>query len=175
MNSCIVSICGHLHVDILMKFATHSGLPLDDVEFSSTMLMFMFTYKRNCLYTMQVYFTFVLHTGAVMLERVSPRIIVLDPPEKLVIETRASGGYGQFDYQRNAIPFGTSPFIVTLQDFSNFFEIFVRAPTNASDLGVYEVEAGPELDFTVTPYSEYMYLISFVVFDTRFLFTVYYH
>ena len=99
-----------------------------------------------------------------MLERVSPRVIVLSPPEKLVIETRASGGYGQFDYQRNGIPFGTSPFIVTLQDFSNFFEIFVRAPTNANDLGVYDVEVGLEIDFTVTPYSEYMYVISCVVF-----------
>ena len=124
---------------------------------------------------MQVYFTFVLHTGTVMLERVSPQIIVLDPPEKLAIETRASGGYGQFDWQRNVIPFGTIPFIVTLQEFPNFLEIYVREPTNASDLGVYEVEVGPEVDFTVTPYSKYMYLISCVVFDTRFLFTAYCH
>ena len=110
-----------------------------------------------------------------MLERISPRVIVLDPPEKLVIETRASGGYGQFDWSRNAFPFGTSPFIVTLQEFPNFFETFVREPTNASDLGVYEAEAGPELDFTVTPYSEYMYVISCVVFEARFLFTAYCH
>ena len=122
---------------------------------------------------MQVYFIFVLHTGAVMLERISPRVIVLDPPEKLVIETRASGGYGQFDWQRNGVGFGTSPFIVTLQEFPNFFEIFVREPTNPSDLGEYEVEAGLEVDFTVTPYSEYMYVILCVVFGTRFLFTAY--
>ena len=104
---------------------------------------------------MRVYFTFVLCTGDVMLERVSPRVIVLDPPEKLVIETRASGGYRQLDWQRNGIPFGTSSFLVTLQEFPNFFEIFVRAPTSASDLGVYEVEVGPEVDFTVTPYSKF--------------------
>ena len=110
-----------------------------------------------------------------MLERVSPRVIVLDPPEKLVIETRASGGYGQFDWNRNGVPFGTSPFIVTLQNFPNFFEIYVREPTNANDLGVYEVEAGPEIDFTVTPYSEYMYVISCVVFEARFLLTAYCH
>ena len=96
-----------------------------------------------------------------MLERVSPRVIVLSPPEKLVIETRSSGGYGQFDWQRNGNAFrtaaapGPSTFIVTLQEFSNFFEIFVRAPTNASDLGVYEAETGVEVDFAVTPYSEY--------------------
>ena len=105
---------------------------------------------------MQVYFTFVLYTGAVMFERVSPRVIVLRPPEKLVIEIRASGGYGQLDWARNQNPFGSSSFTVTLQEFPNFFEIFVREPTNPSDVGVYEAEAGPEIDFTVTPYSEYI-------------------
>ena len=107
-----------------------------------------------------------------MLERISTGVIVLDPPEKLVIETRASGGYQQFDWQRNGIAFGTSPFIVTLQEFPNFFEIYVREPTTANDLGVYEVEAGLEVQFTVTPYSEYIYVISCVVFDARFLFTL---
>ena len=124
---------------------------------------------------MRAYFTFVLHTGDVMLERVSPGVVVLDPPEKLVIETRASGGYGQFDWQRNGVGFGTSPFIVTLQEFPNFFEIFVREPTNTNDLGLYEAEAGQEIDFTVTPYSKYMYVISCVVFDARFLLTAYCH
>ena len=95
-----------------------------------------------------------------MFERISPRVIVLDPPEKLVIETRASGGYSQFDWQRNR---GT--FSATIQEFSNFFEIFVREPTTADDLGVYEVELGvgtggqvPEIQFTVTPYSECVYV-----------------
>ena len=102
-----------------------------------------------------------------MLERVSPRVIVLDPPEKLVIETRASGGYRQFDWTRNGNPFTTAPgqpFSITLQEFSNFFEIFVREPTTANDLGVYETDlvlnAGPqvpELQFFVTPYSKYIY------------------
>ena len=102
-----------------------------------------------------------------MLERVSPRVIVLDPPEKLVIETRASGGYGQFDWTRNGNPFtamatpGGSSFIVTLQEFSNFFEIFVREPTTANDLGVYEVDLTtntgsqvPEIEFAVISYSK---------------------
>ena len=103
-----------------------------------------------------------------MLERVSPQVIVLDPPEKLVIETRASGTYQMFDWQRNGNAFrtisnqGPSPFIVTLQEFSNFFEIFVRDNTTANDLGVYEVDlilnTGPqvqEVDFAVTPYSKF--------------------
>ena len=117
--------------------------------------------------------TFVLYTGDNVLERISPQVIVLDPPEKLVIETRASGGYSQLEWNRNGNPFriaentgSLSPFIVTLQEFSNFFEIFVREPTTTDDLGVYEMELvvgtgqtqAPEVDFTVTPYSEYVYV-----------------
>ena len=108
---------------------------------------------------------FVLCIGDVMLERISPRVIVLDPPEKLVIETRASGGYLWFDWTKNGNVFTQAqgqPFTVTIQEFPNFFEIFVRDNTTANDLGVYEVElitnAGPqlpEIDFAVTPYSKY--------------------
>ena len=113
-------------------------------------------------------------TGDNMLEKISPRVIVLEPSEKLVLETRASGGYQQFDWTRNGNEFRTientqslSPFIVTLEEFSNFFEIYVRDNTTVSDLGVYEVELAlgtgqtgqaPEVEFTVTPYSEYVYV-----------------
>ena len=99
-----------------------------------------------------------------MLERVSPRVIVLSPPEKLVIETRASGGYQMFDWTKNENEFTLTqgrPFTVTLQEFPNFFEIFVRDPTTADDLGVYEVDLVggtqvPEVQFAVTPYSKCM-------------------
>ena len=117
-----------------------------------------------------VVITSVLYTGDNVLERISPRVIVLDPPEKLVIETRASGGYQLFDWLRNGNEIRTaesiqssSPFIITLQEFPNFFEIFVRDNTTANDLGVYDVEllGGqpqlPEIQFAVTPYSEYVY------------------
>ena len=98
-----------------------------------------------------------------MLERISPRVIVLDPPEKLVLETRASGGYQQFDWLRSGNEFTLTPgqpFTVTLQEFPNFFEIFVREPTTANDLAVYEVDLVggiqvPEIQFAVTPYSKY--------------------
>ena len=107
----------------------------------------------------------LLCTGDVMLERVSPRVIVLDSPEKLVLETRASGGYRQLDWSKNGNAFTLAegqPFTVTLQEFSNFFEIFVRDNTTTNDLGVYEVDLQlnigsrvPEVDFIVTPYSKY--------------------
>ena len=103
-----------------------------------------------------------------MLERISSRVIVLDPPEKLVLETRASGGYQQFDWVKNGNVFTLipgQPFTVTLQEFPNFFEIFAREPTTVNDLGVYEVDLvlntgpqAPEVDFIVTPYSKYVYI-----------------
>ena len=93
-------------------------------------------------------------------------MIVLYPPEKLVIETSASGEYRQFDWIKNGNVFTTAqgqPFTVTLQEFPNFFEIFVREPTTTNDLGVYEVDLTlntgpqiPEIQFAVTPYSKYM-------------------
>ena len=112
-------------------------------------------------------FGFVLCVGDATLERVSPQVIVLDPPEKLVLGTRSSGGYQQFDWNKNGNVFTLAqgqPFTVTLQEFSNFFEIFVRDNTTANDLGVYEVELVisiglqvPAVDFSVTPYSKHVY------------------
>ena len=121
----------------------------------------------NVLYTGV---TFVLYTGVNVLERVSPRVIVLDPPEKLVLETRASGGYREFEWIRNGNPFmvASGRFPVSVEDFSNFFEIFVRDNATVNDLGVYDVELVggepqvPEVDFTVTPYSEYVYVTVYV-------------
>ena len=101
-----------------------------------------------------------------MLERISPRIIALDSPEKLVLETRASGRYGQLEWVKNGYGFileQGQPFTVTIQEFPNFFEIFVRDNTTTNDLGVYEVDLVggqpqvPEIQFVVTPYSKYMY------------------
>ena len=125
--------------------------------------------------------TSILCTGDNVLERVSLRVIVLSPPEKLVLETRASGGYQWLEWDRNGNHFRTaentlslSPFIITLQEFSNFFEIYVRDNTTVNDLGVYEVDLilgtgaqVPEVDFTVTPYSEYVY-VTVCVFEPMF-------
>ena len=103
-----------------------------------------------------MYFTGVTNT----LERISPQVIVLNPPEKLVIETRASGGYQHYDWLRNGNAFGTGSFPATLDEFPNFFEIFVREPTTMDDLGAYgadlQITPGqtqlPDLEFIVTRY-----------------------
>jgi len=105
-----------------------------------------------------VYFTGVTNT----LERISPQVIVLNPPEKLVIETRASGGYQHYDWTRNDVPAGARSFPATVAEFSNFFEIFVREPTTMDDLGVYaadfQIAPGqtqiPDVQFVVTRYGK---------------------
>ena len=109
---------------------------------------------------MLVFFTGVAN----MLERVSPRVIILDPPEKLVIETRASGGYQRFDWFRNGSLYSLSgPFHVVIpREFPNFYENFVREPTTTDDLGVYEADLqlasgqiqAPFVEFVVTRYGK---------------------
>ena len=99
-----------------------------------------------------------------MLERVSPPVIVLDPPEKLVIETRASGGYQRFNWIRNGILYSLSGLfhVVVPREFPNFFEIFVREPTTTDDLGVYQADLqiasgqiqAPDVHFVVTRYGK---------------------
>ena len=104
-----------------------------------------------------------MYTGAAnTLERISPQVIVLNPPEKLVIETRASGGYQHYDWLRNRNPFGTAGFPATPDEFPNFFQIFVREPTTTDDLGVYEADLQitpgqtqlPDVEFFVTRYGK---------------------
>jgi len=105
-----------------------------------------------------MYFTGLTNT----LERVSPQIIVLNPPEKLVIETTSSGGYQHYDWIRNGTPFGSAGFPVIPQEFPNFLEIFVREPTTTDDLGVYtanlQIAPGqtqiPDVKFFVTEYGK---------------------
>jgi len=105
-----------------------------------------------------------LDTGPNTLEMISPQFIVINPPEKLVIETRASGGYQHYDWSRNGDPVTTRSFPATVAEFSNFFEIFVREPTDEDDMGEYVADLTiapgqtqiPQLDFIVTVYSEPM-------------------
>ena len=91
------------------------------------------------------------------LKRVSPTFIYLRPPEKLVIEVKATGQYSHIVWQKNG-----APLIVQSQQFPNFNEILVYDVTNGEDLGLYEVSlhltdtlnqrAQPsDLDFSVVP------------------------
>ncbi len=79
------------------------------------------------------------HVGpTIRIERVSPEVIILRPPEKLVIEVRVSGEYEVLFWYK-----GTShtfiPGQMRPQGFPNYFETFVRDNTTADDEGFYIV------------------------------------
>lgn len=119
--------------------------------------------------------------GTLRLERISPQVIVLNPPEKLVLETQASGEYQKIQWTRNGYSISTDrvdPFFVSLpHEFVNFFEIFVRKPTMKRDLGVYRVslqqsDGQAQTDgavFYVTPYSKYRELYYCIVMSVVFI------
>ena len=78
-------------------------------------------------------------------------IIILRPPDKLVLEVRAAGRYTFIEWIRNGFGFSFYPdssFPVTLQELPNFFEIFVREPTTRDDLGVFITELVPAVTRT---------------------------
>ena len=75
-------------------------------------------------------------------------IIILRPPDKLVLEVRATGQYNVIEWRRNTASFFSSTFPVTLQELPNFFEIFVREPTTRDDLGVFTVILSPTISMT---------------------------
>lgn len=92
----------------------------------------------------------------IILERVSPEVILLRPPEKLVIEVKASGRFARIDWQKNGVLITKTP-----EEFPSHSEIFVRELTSMADLTLYEVSLFPaspvtqialpdELDFIVT-------------------------
>ena len=81
------------------------------------------------------------NVNTVFLENISltaPEIIFVRPPEKLVIEVKASGRYQRISWQRNVEPLSSST-PQNPQEFSNHYEIFVRGETTEDDLGLYEV------------------------------------
>ena len=81
-------------------------------------------------------------------------MIILRPPEKLVIEVRVSGEYSVLFWYKGAsgsfIPNGMLP-----QQFPNFHEIFVRDNTTVDDEGLYivipQLKSGTSLTHTIIP------------------------
>ena len=67
------------------------------------------------------------------MNRVSPEVIFLRPPERLVIEVKSSGRILRLDWQQNAQP------LTMQQEFYDHYNIFVRGETTQEDLGLYEV------------------------------------
>lgn len=73
----------------------------------------------------------------------SPTTIVLNPPEKLVLEVRATGRYRSLSWSRNGIIEGNAGFRVSNENFAHFGEVYVKDNTNMADLGLYEMEVNP--------------------------------
>ena len=64
----------------------------------------------------------------------SPPVVFLTPPEKLVLEVRTSGGYDFIFWTR----VGDSSFRQDpMTELVNFHEIFVRQPTTTNEHGTY--------------------------------------
>ncbi len=81
----------------------------------------------------------IISGNTIHIERVSPEVIILRPPEKLVIEVRVSGEYKVMFWHKGAI----NTFIpgqMRPQEFPNYFETFVRDNTTADDEGFYIVQ-----------------------------------
>lgn len=74
--------------------------------------------------------------------RESPSMIAIQPPEKLALEIRASGGYSFIQWKRNSITHGL-PGFTSPESFTHFGEIYVVANTTVNDLGTYLVLLGP--------------------------------
>ena len=96
-----------------------------------------------------------LYSGStIRIERVSPEVIILRPPEKLVIEVRVSGDYEVLFWNKgsNGQPI---PGLMEPQELPNFYETFVRDNTTVDDEGIYIVSTffkpGTSGLYTLTP------------------------
>jgi hypothetical protein len=95
-----------------------------------------------------------LGDNTIFLEAVSPEIIFLRPPEKLIIEVMISGRYQDIQWSLNGVPQTLTP-----EEYPNYNEIYVKGTTEETDIGLYEVSVGSdpfsqrvspgELDFNV--------------------------
>ena len=79
-----------------------------------------------------------MNRNTIFLERVSPEVIFLRPPEKLVIEVMITGQYQDIQWQLNAVSQTVTP-----EEYPNFNEIYVKSTTQDTDLGLYEILAFP--------------------------------
>jgi hypothetical protein len=76
------------------------------------------------------------------LQAISPSVIALRPPEKLVIEVMATGRYRAIQWARNGAIRGIpgSAFSPPQQSFTHFGEVYFVEETTVNDLGRYELD-----------------------------------
>ena len=78
-----------------------------------------------------------MQSSTLYLENISPTVIFLHPPEKLVIEVRCRGRYSGISWTRIFGP----PIKKTL--LSNHDEIYALGSTTEADYGIYQVVLTP--------------------------------
>ena len=97
-----------------------------------------------------------LYSGSTLrIERVSPEVIILRPPEKLVIEVRVSGDYEVLIWNKRTSN-QPIPGLMEPQELPNFYQTFVRGNTTYEDEGMYIVtpqfKSGTASLYTLIPY-----------------------
>ena len=112
---------------------------------------------------------FGLQISTLYLENISPTVIFLRPPEKLVIEVRCRGRYSGISWVRA----GAS---VDKTLLSNHDEIYALGSTTLADYGLYQViltPSPPSLQIIVPDYILAFLVTSpglkFVLFNSNFL------
>ncbi len=96
----------------------------------------------------------VISGNTICIERVSPEVIIVHPPEKLVIEMRVSGDYEVLFWRKETIN-AFIPSQMLPREFPDYFETFVRDNTTAGNEGFYIVQpqfkSGTSQTHTITP------------------------
>ena len=88
----------------------------------------------------------------VTIEAISPPLLIIQPPEKLVIKVRGRGPYEELRWIKN----GSSFIYSHPPTLTQFYETLFIEPTSSSDEGLYEVHAGSEsLNFIVSQFGKY--------------------
>ena len=95
-----------------------------------------------------------IEESTVFLERISPEVIFLRPPEELVIEVKSKGHVIVVQWSVNGVQISNS----AVEGLANHREIYFRKETTSADLGLYEVnifsiwqlQIPTELSFIVT-------------------------
>ncbi len=100
------------------------------------------------------------------LRRITQELVIVDPPEKLVLEVDSAGAYSRLHWRRDGVGFSpspTAPFPIPGR-FFYFTDAYVREPTAEEDLGLYQVDlvqsgsqntaGAPDQIFMVVPYGK---------------------
>lgn len=93
-----------------------------------------------------------LTTGNLMLAAVSPSIIILRPPDKLVIEVQSKGGYSFAMWSK----VGEPSFSFPAELYVHFGEIYYVVNTTTNDVGKYRIDLFPSVLNQTAPPAVYI-------------------